>query len=211
MSGIQAFSITLKSSATLTASNLTHSGISSATSPLLVVNASLEPVIANLVIGTGGGTRQVFTNVDQAYRYVHLQNAVPGLKYAYIIVNGNVFAVNPLWDGDDLILDVAAALLPGKVNKIALEGYGKSGSSLLVTISDVIPGALALGRITTGGFVADYANQLTEEDIQVPILLVLHDESGVSLAWPTSGSNYQALGCQTLSTEELGRPAGGAR
>jgi hypothetical protein len=78
----------------------------------------------------------VFTNVPQSESRVQITNGVRGLKRVDIEVNNEHFRVSNLGDNEVRTLDIAAALLPGNVNRIVVQPHGPRGSSALLGISN---------------------------------------------------------------------------
>jgi hypothetical protein len=79
---------------------------------------------------------QTFRDLPQAESHVLVQNGTPGLAHLALLVNGRVFLVSGLADGEVRTLNVASAMRPGTGNTIRLVPLGRPGGSALVVISD---------------------------------------------------------------------------
>ena len=98
--------------------------------------AGFDPVFTHLAVQQGGVARESFDNIPAAERYIQVINGSPGLRWVCLVVNGHVFALNPLVDGQTLIVDVGSAMQEGPMNVVTLAGQGAAGASAAVTIGD---------------------------------------------------------------------------
>ncbi len=69
-------------------------------------------------------------------RIVDILNGKPGLTKLTVTVNGKVFKVKDLEDGEKWSLDVSSAMKSGNSNTISLEASGKPGGSADVVVHD---------------------------------------------------------------------------
>ena len=113
---------------------------------------NFDPVFTELKVQQGGVVRQSFSDLPAAEHYVGVVNGTPGLAWVSILVNGQVFALNPLADGQSVLLDVGAAMGEGNTNVVVLAGQGVAGASASITIGDlsVVTGALTPAAVVTG-------------------------------------------------------------
>jgi hypothetical protein len=79
--------------------------------------------------------KQTFAEIPQAEHFITIQNGDPGLKRLSVRVNGGRSWILRLDDNQDETIDVFSDMVAGD-NTITLIGYGKSGTSALVIISD---------------------------------------------------------------------------
>ncbi len=99
--------------------------------------ALCDPILTVVEIGSKTGTAAVQTHADvpQAEDTVTVSNGSPGLKHLEIVVNNKKFKVHDLADGEERIVDISSAMIPGD-NVVTLRGQGKDGSSASVLIWD---------------------------------------------------------------------------
>jgi hypothetical protein len=95
-----------------------------------------DPEMVTVPGGPGRPVSKVVTGVAQAESTVSIYNSTPGLKQLNVTVNGKLFKVTHLHDGEVRSIDVAAGLKAGNNNAIVLTPRGSSGSAE-VLISDM--------------------------------------------------------------------------
>jgi hypothetical protein len=95
-----------------------------------------DPVIAQLVRQQGQPHQEVFRHLPQAESTLTLTNGKPGLEVVDVLVNGRLFRLDDLRDGQTRMLSVAAAMRPGSRNTIRVIDHAPLGSSALLVISD---------------------------------------------------------------------------
>jgi hypothetical protein len=94
-----------------------------------------DPVLTDLT-GTGKLVEQVLTDLPAADRFVAILNGTPGLRRLKVIVNGQIYELKGLRDGERKMLNVTAAMQPGNANQIVLRALGPAGSSATVAVRD---------------------------------------------------------------------------
>ncbi len=94
-----------------------------------------DPVLTDLK-GTGKPVVQTFSDLPAAEHFVAILNGTPGLRRLKIIVNGRIYELKGLRDGEQKLLNVRFAMLPGDANQITLRGLGPAGSGATVVIRD---------------------------------------------------------------------------
>ncbi|HET8758206.1 MAG TPA: hypothetical protein VFM58_19450 [Solirubrobacteraceae bacterium] len=95
-----------------------------------------DPVLTTVTSDGGRPNVQSFTDLPQEEHHVAVTNGRPGIRHMTVIVNGRVFGVNGLKDGEARKLDVASAMRPGRSNHITLAPVGPRGGSATVLISN---------------------------------------------------------------------------
>jgi streptogramin lyase len=95
-----------------------------------------DPVDVTISRTTGKPDTHVFTGLPQAEHWIDVQNESPGLTGIQIKVNGKVFQVAGLKDGELRTLNVSSAMNAGSNNTISLEAQGKPGGSAWVLVRD---------------------------------------------------------------------------
>jgi hypothetical protein len=95
-----------------------------------------DPVLTTLVRRPGGLVDEVHTGLPASDDTVRVDNGAPGLRRLDITVNGRLFRLDGLRPRTTRILDISAALLPGRRNEVVLRAYGRLGSSASVMIWD---------------------------------------------------------------------------
>ena len=151
-----------------------------------------DPVVALLEVKQGGVARQSFGNIPAAERYVRVVNGIPGLDWLCLTVNGHVYVLNPLADGQDLTLDIGAAMEEGDANVVAVCGQGVAGASALITIGDTFEEDLALVTEPTGNQ-AQYWASLAGAG-ENPLLQITRNGSSIVLSW---SAMWDGFGVQT--------------
>ena len=133
--------------------------------------ATIDPVTTQVQIGENGRDDQTFTAIPSAEHYLNLRNDVVGLTRLQVWVNGRLFDLKPLTDGQTTSLDIGSAMNPGEDNIVRLVGEGPVGASAVVTIGDT-PGGEPMAADT-------------------PIALEIEPGAGfVVLSWPDQGAGY---------------------
>ncbi|MFL6260727.1 MAG: hypothetical protein ACJ76Y_13525 [Thermoanaerobaculia bacterium] len=95
-----------------------------------------DPVLTDVLRGTGQPVEQTNPGLPPSERYVAITNGAPGLRSLEVIVNGEVYHVNGMRDGEERTLDVGPSMFPGNANAITLRATGKPGSTATVIIRD---------------------------------------------------------------------------
>jgi autotransporter-associated beta strand protein len=160
---------------------------------------SFDPISASLYLSRSGEVRIVFNNVSQNDKYVNLQNGAPGLRYARLIVNGTVFALNGLADGASLSVDISSALTGGTGNTVVVEGFGAKGAGAVVSIGET-PAAPASGnfQVTAASAVSTFIN--------LPALQITQSGDQTVLSWPATGPAGEDFTAYQLQTSASGLP-----
>jgi hypothetical protein len=158
---------------------------------------SFDPILASIYLSQSGEMRLVFPGLSRNDKYVSLNNGIPGLRSARILVNGALFANFRLVDGESQVLDISGALLAGG-NTVVVEGFGYQGASADVSIGE-IPGAargLAVAAPVSGGGVF----------INLPNLQILRQGNQAVLSWPTTGPAGEDFTQYQLQVSPTGAP-----
>ncbi len=144
---------------------------------------NFDPVFTELKVQQGGVVRQSFSNLPAAEHYVGIVNGTPGLAWLSILVNGQVFALDPLADGQSVLLDVGAAMGEGNTNVVVLAGQGVAGASASITIGDlsVVTGALTPATAVTGAD-AQHWSSLAMAAAN-PVLQITQNGANLVLSW----------------------------
>jgi hypothetical protein len=95
-----------------------------------------DPVLSQVRIGEAGMVRQIYSRIPAAEHFVRVANGKPGLSRVKLMVNGWTFEVNPLGEGQAVVLDVRAAMNEGDQNTIVFLGWGVPGASAELQIAD---------------------------------------------------------------------------
>src|SRR4029079_8426309 len=95
-----------------------------------------DPLITLVQRNASTDDQQSRYHVDQAESKIMLINGTPGLKNFEATVNGMKFKVTGLKNGEQRLLDVSSAMLPGAGNQVTVTGHGRKGSGANVVISD---------------------------------------------------------------------------
>jgi subtilisin-like proprotein convertase family protein len=103
------------------------------------VAKQFDPVITRLEVTSGNLVQARFTGLQAAEHYLQVINGTPGLKWLEVNLNGHVFRLEPLADGQSVAGDLAAAMNEGDANVVVLTGCGSLGSSAEILITD-LPG-----------------------------------------------------------------------
>jgi hypothetical protein len=152
---------------------------------------NFDPVFTELKVQQGGVVRQSFSNIPAAEHYVGVVNGTPGLAWLSILVNGQVFALNPLTDGQSVLLDLGAAMGEGNTNVVVLAGQGVAGASASITIGDlsVVTGALTPAAVVTGT-AAQHWSSLAMAG-QNPVLQIAQDGANLVLSWSNMWDGFE--------------------
>jgi hypothetical protein len=147
----------------------------------------IDPVITRVEIGEEGVTRQEFTGIPSFEHYASIQNGRPGLHTLRLIVNGHVHELTGLADGQQVLVDIGPAMIPGVENTVVLEGVGAPGSSALVVIADSPTGEAGAVQVIVPGLT----------------LRVEQTAEGLELSWGKDGTGLelQSLGGLGSSSE----------
>jgi hypothetical protein len=95
-----------------------------------------DPVLTSVVRAEGKPVVDTYSEIPQAEGFITIVNGTPGLRRIVAIVNGERFSRQGLKDGEEVTLDVTAAMEEGSQNTISLAGYGKPGGNAAVMIWD---------------------------------------------------------------------------
>jgi hypothetical protein len=115
-----------------------------------------DPAMVTVNGSAGKPVSKVVTGLAQAESTVSIYNNTPGVKQIDVKVNGKLFKVTRLHDGEVRTIDVAAGLKAGNHNTIVLTPRGSSGSAE-VLISDM--GKHTAAQHGTRHFVVDHEEQ----------------------------------------------------
>jgi hypothetical protein len=141
---------------------------------------SFDPVITTLEVTSGNLVQQRFTGILAAEHYLHVANGAPGLKWLELNVNGHKFRLDPLPAGSALSADLSRAMLEGENNTVVLTGYGETGASAAVTITDTASAGLV-------------------PLIEVAELSIARTDGGVVVSWPDTLSGWQLQATSDLA------------
>jgi autotransporter-associated beta strand protein len=152
---------------------------------------NFDPTFTELKVQQGGVVRQSFSNLPAAEHYVGVVNGTPGLAWLSILVNGQVFALNPLADGQSVLLDLGAAMGEGNTNVVVLAGQGVAGASASITIGDlsVVTGALTPAAVVTGT-AAQHWSSLAMAGAN-PVLQITQNGANLVLSWPDMWDGFE--------------------
>jgi autotransporter-associated beta strand protein len=103
---------------------------------------SFDPVITTLTVTSGQRVQQRCEGILAAEHFLQVVNGTPGLKWLEVVLNGHVFRLTSLTDGQHLAADLRQAMHEGDKNALVLTGGGDAGSSALVLLTDTPAGAL---------------------------------------------------------------------
>jgi sirohydrochlorin ferrochelatase len=119
-----------------------------------------------------------------------------------IVVNGNVYSLNPLADGKSVMLDVGASMGEGNANVITLMGQGAAGASATVTIGDqsIVTTATGLAIVTTG----DEAQRILELVAagDSPTVKIATSGDKLIVSWSDLWDGFQVQSCASLASGE---------
>jgi hypothetical protein len=95
----------------------------------------------------------------------------------------DVFALNPLADGQSVLLDVGAAMGEGNTNVVVLAGQGVAGASASITIGDlsVVTGALTPSAVVTGTEAQHWSSLAMAAEN--PVLQITQNGANLVLSW----------------------------
>jgi hypothetical protein len=96
-----------------------------------------DPAIVTIKANPGKPVSTVVTGIAQAESSVAIYNNTPGLRQLDIRVNGELFRVTRLHNGEVRTIDVAKALKPGTHNTVVLTARGSATGNAEVVISDM--------------------------------------------------------------------------
>ena len=105
----------------------------------------VDPVVTELKLNTGRWARQRFGSLHEEEYFVTVQNGHFGLHELTIDMNGKLFELRRLRDGERRDINVSSAMVEGGHNVVILTGRGQVGASANIMISDtkVEPGPSA--------------------------------------------------------------------
>lgn len=167
---------------------------------------NFDPVFTELKVQQGGVVRQSFSNLPAAEHYVGVVNGTPGLAWLSILVNGQVFALNPLADGQSVLLDLGAAMGEGNTNVVVLAGQGVAGASASITIGDlsVVTGALTPAAVVTGTD-AQHWSRLAMAAAN-PVLQVTQNGANLVLSWSDLWDGFSVQTRASMAPEAIWVP-----
>ena len=97
---------------------------------------NFDPVFTTLGITSGDQVQQRFEGILSAERYLQVLNGTPGLRWLEVNLNGRIYRLDPLTNGQTVAADLVDAMLEGENNVVILTGGGEVGASAVVTITD---------------------------------------------------------------------------
>jgi len=110
-----------------------------------------DPVATTLKLNTGRWARQRFGNLGEEEYFVTVENGHFGLHELTVDMNGKLFELRKLRDGERRDLNVSSAMVAGGHNVVILTGRGEVGASATIMISDTKlpkgPSAMIAGEI----------------------------------------------------------------
>jgi hypothetical protein len=133
---------------------------------------SFDPVVTELKITSGNRVQQRFEGILAAERYLQVISGAPGLSWLEVNLNGHIFRLDPLAAGQTVSADLSAAMNEGDANVAVLTGYGVTGASAWVLITDTPGGALLPLR----------------ESIR---LVIAQSSDGFTLSWLANTGDWQ--------------------
>jgi hypothetical protein len=151
-----------------------------------------DPVMADLEVQQGGVAREAFSDIPASDRYVRVVNGTPGLNWLCLTVNGHVFVLNPLADGQDVMVDVGAAMGEGDTNVVAVCGKGVAGAGASITIGDAFGDDLTPALTPTGSD-AQYWSSVAGAG-ENPLLQITPGGGNLVLSW---SDMWDGFGVQT--------------
>jgi hypothetical protein len=156
---------------------------------------NFDPVFTDMKVQQGGVVRQSFSDLPAAEHYVGVVNGTPGLAWMSILVNGQVFALNPLADGQSVLLDVGAAMGEGNTNVLVLAGQGVAGASASITIGDlsVVTGALTPAAVVTGTEAQHWSSLAMAAEN--PVLQITQNGANLVLSWSDMWDGFEVQTC----------------
>lgn len=95
-----------------------------------------DPVMTSVIRSTGKPVTDTYANLPEEEGIITIFNNTPGLRVLDIIVNGELFKIKHLADGEERTIDVSSAMHPGGANIITLKSQGKPEASAGVLIWD---------------------------------------------------------------------------
>lgn len=95
-----------------------------------------DPVLTSIIRVEGKPVVDTYSDLPREEGFITIANGTPGLRRIVAMVNGEKFNMTGLKDGEEVTLDVTAAMAEGFQNTITLVGYGKPGGSAAVMIWD---------------------------------------------------------------------------
>jgi hypothetical protein len=151
-----------------------------------------DPVMADLEVQQGGVAREAFSDIPASDRYVRVVNGTPGLNWLCLTVNGHVFVLNPLADGQDVMVDVGSAMGEGDTNVVAVCGKGVAGAGASITIGDAFGDDLTPALTPTGSD-AQYWSSVAGAG-ENPLLQITPGGGNLVLSW---SDMWDGFGVQT--------------
>jgi hypothetical protein len=167
---------------------------------------NFDPVFTELKVQQGGVVRQSFSDLPAAEHYVGVVNGTPGLAWVSILVNGQVFALNPLADGQSVLLDVGAAMGEGNTNLVVLAGQGVAGASASITIGDlsVVTGAPTPSAVVTGTEAQHWSSLAMTG--QNPVLQITRNGANLVLSWSELWDGFEVQTCAGFAPQASWAP-----
>jgi fibronectin-binding autotransporter adhesin len=158
-----------------------------------------DPVVADLEVWQGGVARESFSDVPASDRYVRVINGTPGLNWLCLTVNGHLFVLNPLADGQDVMVDVGAAMGEGVTNVVAVCGQGGAGAIASITIGDSFGDDLT-SALTPTGSDAQYWSSVAGAG-ENPVLQITASGGNLVLSWSDMWDGFSVQARTSLAPE----------
>jgi autotransporter-associated beta strand protein len=95
-----------------------------------------DPVITTIEVLAGGQVQRRIEGIHAADHYLHVINGSPGLTALEVVLNGRQFRLESPVLGQPVVADLAHAMREGDHNVLELVGYGETGASALVMMTD---------------------------------------------------------------------------
>jgi hypothetical protein len=191
--------LTLEASETTTGESL-NARVNAQVTDSCDLATSFDPVSANLYLSQSGEVKVVFNHLSQNDKYVNLKNGTPGLRYARVIVNGTVFPLNGLANGDNQVVEISSALTGGTGNTVVIEGFGTKGAGASVSIGE-IPADPTLGSLQVSAVTASVSTF-----VALPTLQITQTGNQAILSWPMTGPDGEDFTPYQLQTSASGAP-----
>ena len=93
-----------------------------------------DPVLATVDRATGKPATETFSGLPAMESNVTIRNGSPGVAVAEVTVNGVLYRLTGLKPGEEITLDVAAAMVAGNGNAISVTLHGPPGGTAVVFI-----------------------------------------------------------------------------
>ena len=163
-----------------------------------------DPVVADLQVQQGGMARETFSSIPASDRYVRIINGTPGLNWLCLTVNGQVFLLNPLAPGQQVLVDIGAAMQEGGNNVVAVCGQGVAGTSASITIGDAFGDDLT-PALTPTGAEGQYWSAISGAGDN-PVLQITCTGGNLVLSWPDMWDGFQVQARASLAPQASWTP-----